>query len=283
VFSKLSAQRLFGFGGYMLASKIIDVIYANSYALLIGKYFGILELGQFNRAESSAHLVSGLVVHPISQVAFPAFSKMRGDHERIRKGLKLAIRFSMSFNAIAMLTLAAVAEPFVLTVLGTQWLAAVPFLQVLCLAMVMMPLHVINLQVLMAVGRSDIFFWLEIIKKILGVTILFLASYYGGIGIAWGIVIAGLISFIVNAWYSGVIFDYGPIRQFIEILPSIVLGLVAATAAHIGIEISGTVLAFPQLLLGMGASAVTSAAILALSYMFGYDPTGLFQRFFEPS
>ena len=118
-------------------------------------------------------------------------------------------RASMAFNAVAMFTLAAVAKPFVLTIFGPQWEPSIPLLQVLCLVTLMTPLHVLNLQALMAIGRSDLFFILELIKKAIGIGILVLVSSYGGIGIAWGLVVAGLISFIVNSWYSGRLFNYG--------------------------------------------------------------------------
>lgn len=186
-FSRSSAKRLFGFGGYMLASKLLDVIYSRSYSILIGKAYGTVELGYFNRAESTAQIVSGLVVHPLTQVAFPSFSQMNGDQARIRAGLKGAVRVGMMFNSVALFTLIATAEPFVLTLLGPQWESVVPILRVLCLSSILMPLHVLNLQALMALGRSDLFFLVEAIKKVIGVAILVFASRYGAMGIAWGL------------------------------------------------------------------------------------------------
>lgn len=275
-FSAFSARQLFGFGGYLLAAKLLDVIYSKAYTLLIGKYFGTAELGQFNRAESTSLLVTGLVTHPISQIAFPAFSQMRGDRSRMRKSLQDAIRLSMVFNAVAMFTLAAIAEPFVLTLLGPQWTAAVPLLQVLCLGAVMMPLHILNLQAMMALGRSDLFFLLEVIKKFLGIAILVSLSGYGGMGIAWGLVIAGFISFIINAWNIERLLDYGPIRQTIHILPSLLIGCIASFSAYTAISASGIHSNIVVLLLGIGASALASVTILGVALLFGHDLTGLY-------
>lgn len=277
-FSLSSAKRLFGFGGYMLASRLLDVIYSKAYTLLIGKYYGTVELGQFNRAETISQLVSGLVVHPITQIAFPAFSHMDGDRARMRAGLQDAVRVSMLFNAVAMFTLAAAAQPFVLTLLGAQWEPAVPILQVLCLSAVLMPLHVLNLQALMALGRSDLFFLLEVLKKVIGVAILVFASRYGAIGIAWGLVVAGLIAFVINAWYSGHHLRYGPLRQAGQVIPSLAFGLIAAGAGYMAMAASGIQSPVLLLVVAIGASATTSLAILGLAWLLGHDLTGLLSR-----
>lgn len=278
VFRVSSARRLFAFGGYLLASRLLDVIYSKTYTLLIGKFFGTVELGYFNRAESTSQLVSGLVSYPISQVAFPAFSKMDGDPDRIRRGLQGAVRLSIMFNSVAMLTLVAAAEPFVLAILGPQWGSSIPFLQVLALGALLMPLHVLNLHALMAIGRSDLFFLLEVIKKAIGVAVLILASHWGTIGIAWGLVVAGLISFLINAWYSGIHLNYGPIRQTGEIVPSLAFGAAAAFAAHLAMAASGFQSALILLIVGSGTAAAVSITILALAWSIGYDLTGLLVR-----
>lgn len=274
VFSTASAKRLFGFGGYLLASNIIYVIYSKSYTLLIGKFFGMAELGYFNRAESTSQMVTGLVVQPISRVAFPAFSQMQGDLVRMRNGLVDAVRISMLFNAITMFMLAAMAKPFVLTLLGPQWEHSVPLLQVLCLATLLLPLQMLNLQALMALGRSDLFFWLEVIKKSSGVGILIVMSHYGVIGIAWGIVFAEFFSFIINSWYSGKYLSYGPVRQLIQIIPPLAIGLTGALAARLAMYASAFDSQLFQLLIGVGAAAATIAALVGLAWLLNYDLTG---------
>jgi O-antigen/teichoic acid export membrane protein len=275
VFRGSSAKKLFGVGGYLLASKLLDVIYSKAYTLLIGKYYGPVDLGYFSRAESTAQLVTGLVVHPISQIAFPAFSKMRGDRKRIRHGLQGAVRLSMLINASAMFTLISIAEPFVLTILGPQWQPSVRLMQVLCLGAILMPLHVLNLQALTALGRSDLFFLLEVIKKTIGTGILVLVAQYGGMGIAWGLVLAGLMSFIINSWYSGIYLDYGPVRQIRQMVPSLALGSIAAVVSNISMRVSELDSQFLLLLVGAGASAATCIALLGLTSLFGYNLSGI--------
>lgn len=280
-FSATSARQLFGFGGYLLAAKLLDVIYSKAYTLLIGKLFGTAELGQFNRAESISLLVTGLVTHPISQVAFPSFSRMRGDRDLIRNGLQKAVRLSMLLNAAAMFTLAALAEPFVLTILGPQWRPSAPLLQVLSLVALLRPLQVLNLQALMAMGRSDIFFLLELIKKGIGIGILVIAAPYGAMGIAWGLAIASFVFFAINAWYSGIHLQFGPFRQAAEVVPSLAFGFVAAVASHVSMSASTMQSPALLLLIGIAASATTCIAILGIAWLLGFDPSGLRERILD--
>lgn len=223
VFSFASARRLFAFGGYMLASGLLNILYERAYTLLIGKFYGAADLGHFARAEGTAALPTVLFTNTISRVAFPALSSMSHDIERTRASLRLGLQATMLINAPAMLGLAAVAEPFIATVYGPQWLPAAPLLQILCLGGVLMPMHVLNLQVLMALGRSDLFFRLEIVKKVFGVAVLIAASRFGPFGIAWGLFGLALIALLINTSQTGRLVGYGIWRQLRDVAPAIVV------------------------------------------------------------
>lgn len=279
IFSISSAKRLFSFGGFILASTLLDVFYSKSYTFLVGKFYGLADLGQFSRAESASQLVSGLFYEPIAKVAFPAFSQMKGNRDRVRRGLKGAIKFSMLLNSAAMLTLAVVARPFVLTVFGPQWELAAQILPILVLSSLFMPLHVLNLQVLMALGRADLFFVLEVLKKVIGVLILFGSYSYGVFGVAWGLFAASIFSFAVNSWYSGILLGYGSLRQTVHVTPSLFFGLVSASAAYVAmgtIHIESEVI---LLLISIFSSFVTLMVIMGVSWMIGFDIAGYGSRF----
>ncbi|MDQ9823528.1 lipopolysaccharide biosynthesis protein, partial [Acinetobacter sp. 163] len=71
-----------------------------------------------------------------------------------------------------MIGLAATADPLIRIVLTDRWEGAIYLLQILCFALMWYPVHAINLNLLQVKGRSDYFLKLEIIKKILGISIL---------------------------------------------------------------------------------------------------------------
>jgi teichuronic acid exporter len=231
-FSLVSARRFFRFGGYLLMSAILDVAYNRIYTLLIGKFFGVRELGFYNRADGIKQLPVGALTGILSRVALPIFSAAADDKERLRRGVRYALRGMMLINAPMMLGVMATAEPLVHILFGPKWLPAVPILQVLCLGSIMWPLHVINLNVLTAQGHSHLFFRLEVIKKLLGTVLLIGGTAYGVMGIAWSQVIFGFLAFVINAHYTRIHIAYGAWQQVMDFLPSLLLSAVMAAMVY---------------------------------------------------
>lgn len=258
VFSLVSARRLFGFGGYIFASSLLDIVYTRAYTMLIGKFHGAADLGQFNRAESTAALPTTLITSTIARVAFPALSTMSSDPVRVREAMRFGLQATMLVNAPAMLGLTAVAEVFIVTLYGEAWLPAVPLLQILCLGGVLMPLHVFNLQLLMALGRSDLFFRLEVMKKVIGIPILIVASLQGPAGLAWGIVGTGILALMINISQTRKLIDYGLWLQLRDVAPAIGLAgvMVCLVWPIVHIQILNGALG---LVAGIGAGGISYA------------------------
>lgn len=232
VFSLASARRLFNFGGYMLASTFLEIVYSRLYTALLGTFYGVAALGYYVRADTTAQMPASVLNGIVARVAFPHFSRLAaGDRAQLTVSFRSALRCSMAIHAPAMLGLAAVAEPLVLFLFGETWMPSVPFLRVLCLASLLMPLHVLNLQALMALGRADLFFRLEVIKKVIGIATLAAASAFGPIGIAWGMVLVGVASYFVNAHYVALLLRYGALPQLRDV--GAVVGLAAVMASGI--------------------------------------------------
>lgn len=213
VFSLASARSLFGFGGYVLASTLLSTIYSRLYTFLIGKLYGVRELGYYVRADTTAQFPAAVLGGIVARVAFPLFSRMADDPVRIRANLRLALQGVMLVNAPAMFGLAVVAEPLVLVLFGEQWRPAAPILQVLCLVGLLFPFDVLNLHAMMGVGRSDLLFRIEIIKKTIGITILLAAASLGAIAVAWGMAVSSVLSYFVIAHYSRRLLGYGAASQ----------------------------------------------------------------------
>jgi O-antigen/teichoic acid export membrane protein len=229
VYSRASVRKLFGFGGYHLASSLLEMAYARLYTLFIGRFYGVRELGFYNNADSTKQLPGGFLASVLGRVVLPMFSAAARDTKTLRRGTQLAVRGMALLNAPMMLGMAGAARPLVVTLFGTPWLPAVPILQVLCLAGLFWPMHVINLNVLMAQGHSRLMFRLEVAKKLIGVALLAFGAIYGVLGVAWSQVVFNLIAFVINAYYTGRLLGYGALAQFRDILP--VFGVAALAAA----------------------------------------------------
>jgi len=229
VFSVDSVRTLFGFGGYLMAASILDVLYNRLYTVLIGKWYGATELGFYTRADNTKQIPVNLLSGVLTRVAFPIFSVAKDDKDKLYKGVKLAVQGLMIINVPIMLGLMVTADKLVPVLFGEQWFPAISLLQVLCLAGLFWPLHVINLNVLKAQGYTHLFFRLEVIKKLLGTIFLLVGIMsYGVIGLAWSQVLFGLVAFFINAFYTGRYLNYGPLKQIKDFFPILIISSVVA-------------------------------------------------------
>lgn len=254
IFSLSSATRLFRFGGYLLASGILEILYNRIYSLLIGKFYGPEELGFYNRADSTRQLPGGILAGFLSRVTYPIYSSTANDKDGLKNLVKISLCSIMLINVPMMLGLAVVSKPLTLLLFGSQWLPIVPVLQILCIGGIFLPMHVINLNVLMSLGHSRLFFRIEIIKKIFGSLFIILGTFYGIIGIAWSQAIFGIIAVFINAYYTRKHLDYGAISQLYDLFPTFLISIIMAFVVYsIGLfcrDLSNTLLLSIQILIG---------------------------------
>lgn len=228
-FSIKSLLELKNFGGYMFLSGIMDSIYNQLYTIIIGKFYSLSDLGYYNRAQTTRQMQISLLESTISRVAFPYFSGLSSDINQLRMQVRNVLCIMMVINIPIMLFFAVLSKQLIVTLFGVKWVIAAPILQVLCLAGILWPLHTVNLNALKALGKSNLFFKIEIIKKLIGFSALICASFFGIIAMAWSQVITGIIGFIINSYYSGKLLNYGVIKQVRDFISFLVAGVVIAT------------------------------------------------------
>lgn len=226
IFSISRVKTLFQYGWRLLFSDIIRTIYNNVYSLAIGKKFDKEILGYYNRGSQIPAALANSLDMPLASVLFPAMSACQEETERVRKLLKGAIFMTAFLIFPLMAGLAAAAKPFTLFILTEKWLPSVPYLQLCCISFVFIPLNTINLQAIKAVGRSDIFMKLEILKFIQGIIILGVSLHFGMRAIVIGSVLASFISFIINAYPNKKLIGYGVLEQMKDMLPFAALSLI---------------------------------------------------------
>lgn len=219
-FSFQSFKELFNFGWKLLVSGLIDTVWREIYQVVIGKWYAPATLGQYTRAQQFASICSSNLTTVVQRVSYPVLSSVQDDKERLKNGYKRIIKVTMLLTFILMLGLAAVAKPMILALIGEKWLPSVPFLQIICIQMMLYPLHALNLNMLQVQGRSDLFLKLEIIKKTIAIGPLLLGIYVNIYWMLAGSVVTGFISYYLNAYYSGPFLNYSIKEQVKDILPS---------------------------------------------------------------
>jgi teichuronic acid exporter len=230
VFRWASLQKLGGFGGYVLAANVSELIYSRLYTLVAGRSFGAAALGHYSNAETTRQLPANFIGSVVSRIALPMLSRVNHDRDLVRRGVQLSVRAVTFVNAPTMLAISVLAEPIVLTLYGQQWLPAVSLLQVLAIAGVLYPVHLVNIQALLALGHARLVFRLELAKKALGVSLLILSVEYGLAGIAWSQVIFSIAVLAMNAHYTQRFIGYGLIAQLRCLASPLLVAVLSAFA-----------------------------------------------------
>lgn len=219
VFSVKSFCELFGFGSKLMLSSVLDVFGNNLYTLIIGKYFSASSLGYYTRAFGYASLPCNVFSGVLSRVTLPMLSQIQNNDEQLASVYKRLLSLSAFVVFPLMVGLALLARPLIVLMITEKWLPCAEYLQLLCFAFMLYPIHALNLNLLQVKGRSDLFLRLEVIKKGMMLLLLIIAIPFGIRTICIGAVVVSFLSWILNTYYTGKLIKVGFIKQITALMP----------------------------------------------------------------
>lgn len=228
LFSLNSFKELFGFGWKILLSNLLDSVWKQLNNVVIGRVYSPKTLGYYTRAEQYGSIFSSTLTTVMQRVSFPVLSSIQNDRNRLKSAYRSLIKIIMCITTLLMFGLAADAKSIIIILIGEKWQNSIPILQLLCFSMFMYPLHSLNLNMLQVAGRSDLYLKLEIVKKILAIVPILLGVFVDIYSMLYGLIVINIISFFLNAHYSGTIISYSSYDQLKDIAPSVTISLVAA-------------------------------------------------------
>ena len=258
-----SFHYLWGFGSKMLGSGLLDTIYNNIYPIVIGKYFSAQDLGNYTRAQQFSSLPSSNVTGVLQRVTFPVLSRIQNEDERLARNYRKILKLSAFLIFPLMLILSAVADPLIRVLLSDKWEGCIILLQILCFSLMWYPIHAINLNLLTVKGRSDLFFRLEVFKKIIGVSIMVVTIPHGIIWMVSGGIVSSMISLIINTYYTGKLINVGYLKQMGDLLPIFGVSFAVWIIVHGSMMMSSNI--YVQLIIG---SLVGVIVYLVLAKLF---------------
>lgn len=222
IFSVNSFKEMFSYGSKLLAGGFIHTIYTNLYTITIGKAFSATDAGYYNRANTYGIIPNDIFYQVSSKVFFPILSQKQDNDADLLLSYGKAVRVSMCVYVPLMLGMAALSAPLLEALVGPKWLPASPLLTVLCIGYAFAPMSTLNLNLLYVKGRSDLTLKLDIIKKSLGIAILFAMLPFGIIWMCVGKAGYELIAFSLNTFYTRKLLGYGFWKQVRDIAPTLV-------------------------------------------------------------
>lgn len=224
-YSWKSFRSLFGFGSKLMVSGLLDTLYRNIYQLVIGKAFSAESLGYYANAHKFSDLPSSNLTSVLQRVTYPVLCTIQNEDERLSEAYRKFLRLSAFIIFPLMCCLAAVSFPLIDCVLGEKWHYAAVLLIPISFQMMWYPIHAINLNLLQVKGRSDLFLKLEIIKKIIGITILFCSLPFGLLVMCYTGILSSLICLGINTYYTGKLINVGFFKQAKDISATLLLSL----------------------------------------------------------
>lgn len=259
MFSFERLKSLFSFGWKLLVSSLLDTAYNNLRNLIIGKLYSSSDLAFYNQGDKFPKVIVTNINTSIDSVLLPTMSMEQDDPERIKQMTRRAIKTSTYVMAPLMMGLAFCAEPVVRLILTDKWIPCIPFLRIFCITYMFWPVHTANLNAINAMGRSDWFLRLEIVKKIVGLIILLSTMWFGVMAMAYSLLLSSVLSQIINSWPNRKLLGYGYLEQVRDFAPGILL----AVAMGICVYFIG------YLSLPMGMILLLQIILGAIIYMAG--------------
>ncbi|AWG21698.1 lipopolysaccharide biosynthesis protein [Flavobacterium faecale] len=218
-FSKDSFRSLFGYGSKLLLAGLYAQVMNNVYNVFLGKYYSSIALGYYSRAKNLADVSAGTISSALQQVTFPMLASVQHDRDKVVLIYSKMIRLS-GFVIIPFMTLIALqAKPIVLVLLTEKWVLLIPLLQWMVFSRIFLPLSVINMNLLNAIGRSDLFLKVDLSKFPITVIAMIITIPLGVKAIVIGHVITAALSYLINAYLPGKFYGYGALHQLRDMLP----------------------------------------------------------------
>ena len=230
-----SLQRLGGllsYGWKLLAASLIDAVYLKIYPLIIGIYYTNEDIAFYEKGMNWPNLLVENINTSMDSVMLPVLSAEQDRKERVRDMTRRAIKTGTYIIMPLMAGLAVCAVPIVRLLMTEKWLPCIPYLRIFCIIYAFFPLHTANLNAIKAVGRSDTFLILEIIKRGLELTILLITMRHGVFTMAIGLLISELASQGINAWPNKKLLGYSYAAQLKDMAPAILLSLFMAACVY---------------------------------------------------
>jgi len=258
-FSLERLKGLFSYGWKLLVSALLDTGYNNLRSLIIGKLYTSADLAFFNRGKQFPNLIVTNINTSIDSVLLPTMSKEQDNKDRVRDMTRRAIKTSTFIMMPLMMGLAVCAEPLIRIVLTDKWLPSAFFLRVFCFNYAFYPIHTANLNAIKAMGRSDLFLKLEVIKKIVSIAALVSTMFISVEAMVLALPVTSVLGQIINSWPNRTLLEYSYKAQLLDMLPQIGLSVV----------MGGVIFLIQFLRLSDIATLLTQVPLGALIYIAG--------------
>lgn len=232
-FSFLRLKELYSYGWKLLVASLMDIGYQKMRDLLIGKVYSSSDLAYYNRGMSYPNLIVSNINTSIDNVIFPVMANEQDDTRVVKAMTRRSIKISSYIMFPMMMGLAICGEPLIRLMLTDKWMPAVPYLQIFCFVYAWQPVNTANLNAIKAMGRSDLYLFLGILKSILGIIAVIATVKYGVLWVAFSGAIVAILGSLINAFPNKKLMNYSYFEQLKDLASSAILTLVMSIPVYL--------------------------------------------------
>lgn len=226
--SLIRIKSLFSFSWKIMVANFIDTALTQIRTLIIGRKFSSADLGYYNRGMQFPVSVNTCFDGVIQSISLPIFSSKQKNVTNLKEDIRKSMKISIYIVAPAMIGLFVISEPLIIILLTEKWLPSATFLKIGCLIYLIGPLDTLNMQAIIAMGRSDIFLITGIIKRCQGVATLLIATFVfkSVFAIAIAALVSAFINNLINLIPNIFVIGYSFSEYIHDILPPILMSSV---------------------------------------------------------
>jgi O-antigen/teichoic acid export membrane protein len=212
-FSRTAARELFNYGKHIVSSQTMIFLITNVDNAVVGRYVGDAALGFYQFAYNTSNQPATQITSIMSQVMFPAFSKMAdgdpAEARRIRARYYLTIvRYVTWITAPIAVATILFAPAFIYGLYGEIWAPAIRPLQFLALYGFIRSIAANMGSAFRALGKPQ---WLNYIAlwrlATMVIALVPVAVRWGITGVSWLSAIVAVVDFVISAWLVGKLVD----------------------------------------------------------------------------
>ncbi len=263
-FSLESLKSLSKFSILILMTDLQREFFARMYIATIAKSFALEIAGLYSFAEKIRDMVVQQLVAAVQQVTYPALSKIQGDDKRLLDAYRQIMQVSVFAIYPFFLCLSALSKPLFGLLLPIKWIGAAPYLQIMLISALLVPLHRINGNIIQVKNKPNWMLWLGLFESASLMAILYLSHSHGVYWILYGHLSATFLVYCVKSYFTRDLISYSYTKQIADVLPTLLVGLFVFGSIWLVSES----LKVPDYIKLLGLGSVGFLAYLALAHIF---------------
>jgi O-antigen/teichoic acid export membrane protein len=251
-------RNLFSFSSWLALSSGLNALNYRADQLALGAMLGPAPLGQYSMGDNLASLPVRESTAPISNVLFPAFSRLQDDPARLREAFLRSQRLLVAMALPIGVGFALVAGPFINLVLGPQWTAAALVAQILGAVFAAQAFSMPVTPLAMGLGRTRLLFVRDVVNIVVRYPLIFVGLFTGGLlGLLLARCVSGTVAILIDMYLARRLADVGMVKQFVSSARPIAATLVMAASVWAVGRLSAGAPEILQLLLMIPAGGIS--------------------------